>query len=407
VKEELTMAKEGITRRSFLKKSAKGAAAVTLAAMGGPVVRPVLGANEKVVTGVIGVGGRGQSHVRHLLQLGEEVAAVADVAEFRLAEAKRITGGKADTYADYRKLLERSDINAVVIATPDHWHQRQLIDSVEAGKDVYQEKPLSHTIKEGREMVAAVKRTGRIVQVGNQYRSDPHWARLKEEVDAGTFGKMRWIRVCDCRNWSKGDPFAPPPDFKPEGIDWETFLGKAPKVPFDAYRYFAWRWFWDYAGGIMTDLGAHQLGLVHWIMSVQWPKSVVANGAVYQLPHWETPDVVHAVFDYGDFSVVFSPEMLNGYDSDRGVWYGTDATLTTKGKYNIYPEFGDSSKPIKSWESQGGDHMKNWLDCVRSRKQPNSTIEYGHQVITACHMANISYRTGRKVTFDDVKADAL
>lgn len=400
------MVQDKMTRRSFLTKSAKGAAA-TLATMASPLVRPVLGANEKVVVGVIGVGGRGQDHVRHLLRLGETVAAVADVADFRADQAKKITGGKAETYKDYRKLLERKDINAVVIASPDHWHHRQLIDAVEAGKDVYQEKPLSHTIREGKEMVEAVKRTGRIVQVGNQYRSDPHWARVKEEVDAGTFGKMRWIRVCDCRNWSKGDPFAPPPDFKPEGIDWDAFLGKAPKVPFDGHRYFAWRWFWDYAGGIMTDLGAHQLGLVHWIMSVKWPKSAVANGAVYQIPHWETPDVVHAVLDYGEFTVVFTLQMLNGYDSDRGVWYGTDATMTTRDGYNIYPEFGDSSKPTKSWENQGGDHMKNWLDCVRSRKQPNSPIEYGHQVITACHMANISYRTGKKVTFEDVKDQAV
>ncbi|MDP2896640.1 MAG: Gfo/Idh/MocA family oxidoreductase [bacterium] len=401
------MIQDKMTRRSFLTKSAKGAAAVTLATMGSAVIGPVLGANDKLVVGVIGVGGRGQDHVRHLLRLGENVAAVADVADFRAEQAKKITGGKAETYKDYRKLLERKDVNAVVIASPDHWHHRQFIDSVEAGKDVYQEKPLSHTIREGKEMVEAVKRTGRIVQVGNQYRSDPHWARVKDEVEAGTFGKMRWIRVCDCRNWSKGDPFAPPPDFKPEGIDWEQFLGKAPKVPFDPYRYFAWRWFWDYAGGIMTDLGAHQLGLVHWIMNVKWPKSAVANGAAYQIPHWETPDVVHAVLDYGEFSVVFTPQMLNGYDGDSGVWYGTDATMTTKGKHNIYPEFGDSSTPIKSWENQGGDHMKNWLDCVRSRKQPNSTIEYGHQVITACHMANISYRTGKKVTFEDVKDEAV
>ncbi len=401
------MANRAITRRDFLKKSAKGAAAATIASIGAPFVGSALGANDRIVVGVIGAGGRGQSHIRHLQTLGVTVAAVSDVAAFRLEQAKKLAGGDADTYVDYRQLLERSDVNAVVLATPDHLHRDQLIDSVEAGKDVYMEKPLSHTIAEGKEMVAAVKRTGRIVQVGNQYRSDPHWARVKEEVEAGTFGKMRWIRVCDCRNWSRGDPFAPPSDFKAEGIDWDRFLGKAPKVPFEPHRYFAWRWFWDYAGGIMTDLGAHQIGLVHWIMSVKWPKSVAANGAVYQLPHWETPDVVHAVFDYGEFSVVFTPEMLNGHDSDRGVWYGTDATLTTEGRFNIHSEFGDTSKPIKSWENEGGDHMKNWLDCVRSRKQPNSPIEYGHQVITACHMANISYRTGKRVTFDDVKADAV
>lgn len=401
------MTNERITRRSFLKKSAKGAAAVTLASVGVPGVRSVLGANDRIIVGVIGTGGRGQSHIRHLLNLKEKVAAVSDVASFRLEQAKRLTGGKADGYVDYRRLLERKDINAVVIATPDHWHRDQFVDAVEAGKDVYQEKPLSHTIAEGKEMVAAVKRTGRIVQVGNQYRSDPHWARLKEEVEAGTFGKMRWIRVFDCRNWSKGDPFAPPSRFDRSGIDWDRFLGKAPKVPFDPYRYFAWRWFWDYAGGLLTDLGAHQLGLVHWILNVKWPKSVAANGNVYQLPHWETPDNVHAVLDYGEFAVVFSTEMLNGRDGDRGVWYGTDATLTTAGKFNIYPEFGDRGKPIKTWENQGGDHIKNWLDCVRSRKQPNSTIEYGHQVITACHMANIAYRTGRKVTFEDVKKDAV
>jgi len=400
------MTKEGITRRSFLKKSARGAAAVTLASLGAPIVRPVLGANDEIVVGVIGVGGRGQWHVRHVQELGAKVVAVSDVSSFRRDQAKRLTGGKADAYVDYRQLLERKDVNAVVIATPDHQHHDQLIDSVEAGKDVYIEKPLSHAIAEGKEMVAAVKRTGRIVQVGNQYRSDPHWAKVKEEVEAGTLGKVRWIRVFDCRNWSKGDPFAPPPKIEGE-IDWDRFLAKAPKVPFDPHRYFAWRWFWDYAGGIMTDLGAHQIGLVHWIMNAKWPKSVVANGAVYHLPHWETPDVVHAVFDYGEFSVVFSPQMMNGRDGDRGVFYGTDASLTTADGFNVYPEFGDTSKPIKSWQDEGGDHTKNWLDSVRSRKEPNSTIEYGHQVITACHMANISYRTGKRAYFDDVKKDAM
>ena len=210
----------------------------------------------------------------------------------------------------------------------------------------------------------------------------------------------------DCRNWVKKAPFAPPADFKDaDKIDWKRFLGSAPARSFDAYRYFAWRWFWDYAGGLMTDIGAHQLDIVQWLGGQEkGPKSVVANGGNYHFKYWETPDVVHGVWDYGKFAATFAVEFVNGYDGVGATFYGTKQTLWADADkevrvYDTIDKPKPDQKPIDSWkvEYEGPAHMKNWLACCKSRKQPNSTIELGHRVITAAHLANMSYRSGKKV----------
>jgi predicted dehydrogenase len=400
------------TRRDFLAASA--AASLTAVSY-----NRVYGANEKLKLGLIGAGGRGRSILGEALKLGHHCVALADVAPFRLDGAvKFVTSFKQDkpaTFPNHKELLAHPGVDAVMIATPDLHHKEVLLAAMAAGKDAYCEKPLSKTIEEGKEMVKAVRAAKKIVQVGNQRHSGPHWAKAREAVQSPAFGDLVWVKVWDCRNWVKKDPFAPPKDFtdaQAKAIDWDAFQGNAPKRPFDPYRYFAWRWYWDYAGGLLTDIGAHQLDVVQWLGGVDAPKSVVANGGVYHFKYWETPDVVHGVWDYGKFAATFAVEFVNGYDGVGCTFYGTKQTLWADADreirlYNTIDQPLTEQKPVATWPSRNETdlHVKNWLESVLARKEPNSTIELGHRVITACHLANMAYRTGKKIVWDAEKEE--
>jgi predicted dehydrogenase len=401
------------TRRTFLKGSAAGAGAL---AFGVPSIG-ALGANERLNIGLIGCGNRGRSIMTEAVKNGCKLVAVADCAEFRFAALKPVLdklghSGKPGRYSDYRQLLDHKDLDAVIIATPDHHHKEQLLAAMAAGKHAYCEKPLSHTIEEGKEMVKAVRDAKRIVQVGNQRHSGEHWARCRDVIQSSDFGQLVWVKVWDCRNWVKRDPFAPPKDFGEEAIksvDWDTFLGKAPKRKFDPIRYWSWRWYWDYAGGLMTDIGAHQLDIVQWLGGVDAPKSVVANGGNYHFAHWETPDVIHGVWDYGKFAATFAVEFVNGYDGVGATFYGTKMTLDADAQggagirvYDTIDKPTANQKPKMEWkvENETPMHVKNWVESVKDNKDPSSPIELGHKVITAAHLANMAYRTGKKVVWD-------
>ena len=425
------------TRRSFLKSGT--ATAAGLITFGVPAVN-ALGANDRLNIGLIGCGGRGRSLMREAVKQGQNIVALCDVADFRIDDAlndllKARTAGRAAvgggsahatasravrekpaTYRDHRKLLEHKNLDAVIIATPDHWHHDVLIDTMAAAKDTYVEKPLSHSIEEGKSMVSAVRKTKCVVQVGNQRHSGEHWRRCREVIASPDFGDLVWVKVWDCRNWVKRDPFAPPKGFHydPAKLDWRRFLGHAPQRDFDPHRYFAWRWYWDYAGGLMTDIGAHQLDIVQWLGGVEAPKSVVANGGVYHFKYWETPDVIHGVWDYGTFAATFAVEFVNGYDGVGATFYGTKMTLWADADkevrvYRTIDKPLPTQKPVMAWkvEYEGPAHMANWLECCRSRKEPNSTIELGHQVITAAHLANMAYRSGKKVVWDASKQQVV
>ena len=400
------------TRRQFL-----AAGAATLAA---PAIN-ALGANEKLTIGLIGSGNRGRTIIRECIKNGHHVVACSDVAKFRhdfISDVIVKDGqAKPTVYDDYRKVLEHKGVDAVVIATPDHHHREQLLAAMDAGKHVYIEKPLSHTIEQGKEMVAAVRKAKKIVQVGNQRHSGEHWKRCRDVIQSPDFGELVWVKVWDCRNWIKRDPFAPPKDFseKTAGVNWAAFLGSAPKVAFDPVRYWSWRWFWDYAGGLMTDIGAHQLDVVQWLGGVDAPKSVVANGGTYHFKHWETPDVIHGVWDYGKFAATFAVEFVNGYDGVGCTFYGTKMTMHADADaggeikfYDTIDKFTPAMKPKQAWkvENETPLHVKNWLDSVVANKDPNSTIELGHRVITAAHLANMAYRSGKKVLWDAAKETA-
>ncbi len=402
----------GSTRREFLKRTGGKAASLGLAAgyatvhAAKPVTaasaRRVIGANDRVRIGVIGTGGRGGWFIKEARKQGADVVAVCDVCTIRLNQGKRLAGGEPFATDEYLRLLDRNDIDGVNISTPDHWHHNMLLDAVKAGKDVYIEKPLSKTIEEGKSMVKAVRATDCIVQVGNHRRSGDHWLRAKEVIESGKLGKITWVRVFDTRNWSKNDPFGSTEDIR-DKVDWKKFIGPAPWHEFDAHRYFAWRWYWDYAGGLMTDIGAHQLDVVQWLMGRDGPKRVAANGGNYFFDYWETPDVVHSVLDYDDFCAVFSVGFLNDQGRVGGEFYGTDATLVVADKFSVYPQGGRRPREaLEEWPNkyEGPAHVANFLDCIRTRKEPNSPIETGHRVITAAHLGNISYRSGKRVGWD-------
>jgi predicted dehydrogenase len=404
------------TRRTFLKGSAASAGAL---AFGVPAVG-AQGANERLNIGLIGCGNRGRTIMSEAVKNGCKLVAAADCAEFRFAALKPVLdklghSGRPGLYSDYRMLLDHKDLDAVIIATPDHHHKEQLLAAMAAGKHAYCEKPLSHTIEEGKEMVKAVRDAKRIVQVGNQRHSGEHWARCRDVIQSSDFGELVWVKVWDCRNWIKRDPFAPPKDFDEDeikGIDWDVFQGKASKRKFDPIRYWSWRWFWDYAGGLMTDIGAHQLDIVQWLGGVDAPKSVVANGGNYHFKHWETPDVIHGVWDYGKFAATFAVEFVNGYDGVGATFYGTKMTLDADAQggagirvYDTIDRPAPNQKPKMEWkvENETPMHVKNWVEAVKDNKDPSSPIELGHKVITAAHLANMAYRSGKKIVWDAEK----
>ncbi len=388
-------------RRTFLETTGKigAAAAVTALASG-----KVLGANEKIRLGGIGTGDRGTDRLRTAKRLGAEIVAFADVNDAMMDRACEKLEVNPQRYVDYNDLLARDDVDGVIVAAPDHWHYQIVIDALKAGKDIYIEKPLTRTIEEGQKIVQAVKESKQIVQVGNHRRSGEHWAIAQEKYAEGKIGEIKYVRTWDCR-YRLVDPYQRRAEdkelYNPTRIDWDRFLGTAPKIPFNAERCSAWRWFWDYAGGLMTDIGPHMLDVAMWITSCMGPSSVVCDGGNYHYPRWETPDNVHAILDCSTFAIVFSVQFMNGYEKDGAAFYGTEGSIiqSPDGNFRLY---NTDNKEVESWKrgDEGTNHMKNFMDCMRSRKEPNSPVEMGHRVITGAHLANISYREGKRVEWD-------
>jgi predicted dehydrogenase len=405
-----------LTRRDFLTTSTRTAAALgvgsMLASRTAAAERRKIGANDRITIGIIGSGGMGTYDVRATCNVDNVVcAALCDLAEFRLdrasaaatevMESKGHTGIRIDRYGDYRKLLDRKDIDAVIIATPDHWHRRPFIAACEAGKHIYQEKPFSFSIQDGDDMLAAAKKRPELtIQIGTQRRSGSHYSKAKAIIDEGKLGRIMYARAYDCRNFvSNPDPFAPQQVSGP--IDWDTFQEPCKnKVSYDPWRYFAWRWYWDYANGLLTDVGVHVLDVVHWLTGCDTPRSAVCNGGVYGLKYWETPDVVDAVWDYGTHSVAFTSNFTNGFQGNGLTLYGTEATLEIRGAHIYVWAEGQRDKPLYEWAPEGIAHQHNWIDCIRSGEQPNAPVELGVSSLLPLHLATLAYRKGTRVTWD-------
>ena len=396
------------TRRSFLATSAVSAGAFAVHQF---TPQSVLGANDALRIGGIGVGDRGSGRIRTAKRLGAKIVALADVNQAMLERCDNGIEQKSQHYVDHNDLLARDDIDGVVIAAPDHWHYQILLDAIKAKKDVYIEKPLSRTIEQGKEMVKAVEASRQVVTVGNHRRSGKHWAIAHDKIKGGAIGDIKWVRTWDTR-YRLVDPYQKRAKDKnlydPKRIDWQRFLGTAPKRPFDAERCSAWRWYWDYAGGLMTDIGPHMLDVAMWLTDCLGPKSVVCNGGNYHYPRWETPDNVHAILDCATFSIVFDVQFMNGYDGDGAAFFGTEGSII-QGRDGNFRRYGLDNKEIEMWErgDEGTAHMENWLECIRSRKEPNSPVATGNRVIVGAHLANIGYRNGKRIDYDPVKEEIL
>jgi predicted dehydrogenase len=418
-----------MNRRTFLQSSAALAGA-----SGSGMAAP----SDRVRVGVIGCGGQGRNDLGDFHKNADvEIAAVCDVFRPNLNRAKDMTGGKAEAYTDFRRVLDRKDIDAVVVATPDHWHPLITINACDAGKDVYVEKPISHNVREGRLMVEAARRNKRVVQVGLQQRSGTHFQRAVKAVQEGGIGRVIFAQ---CWNHSAaGNGLGFPKDTEPPAdLDWDMWLGPAPKVPYNPARR-SFHFWWDYGGGQLTNWCVHLIDVVHWATGLDRPVTVTASGGNWHYKDCrECPDTQEVVWEYPDMLVRYSTLVHNSFgpNGDTGnkpfgsygiMMQGTKGTLIIdRAGYQILPQLTSHTDPgamgsLNAYDDLAGvgyyytgggiseqgttsvqhfPHVRNFLDCVKSRKQPTVDIEIGHRTTSACLIGNIAWRVGQKLQWD-------
>lgn len=378
----------------------------------------VLGANDRINIGLIGCGDRGTAiWKKFLLNSDVNPVAVCDVYDnFRNRAAATAPG--LQTFGDFRRLLELKELDAVVIATPDHWHAIPTILACAAGRDVYVEKPLSLTVAEGRQMVRAARRHQRVVQTGSQQRSGPHYQKALRLIQDGVIGPVHKISAGFTRNGMPGfKPVELGPE-KPAGLDWEMWLGPAPYVPFDPFRcIYHFRWFWNYSGGQMTNWGAHNLDIARWVLKARGPQAVTSFGGRYELKDGgQTPDVQEIIYQFDDCLVTWSGREVNRLRDEYLVFHGTKGSLSImRDGFSVIPEIWRGLKnrntvPEMEPLEEKGDarkmedlHIRNFLDCVKSRQTPIADVEEGHLTAVMCHLGNIATRLGRTLKWDAEK----
>ncbi len=430
----------GLTRRAFVQTTVTGLTALS--------ARHVLGANERINVGLIGFGLIGRFHLAALLEQSDaRIAAVCDVHRGRVEAAAAMAGTNPARYGDFRKLLEDKNVDTVYVATPDHWHALMTMMACAAGKDVYVEKPLTLFVREGRWMLEVARRTQRVIQVGTQNRSGPPFQKARELIQQGRLGQIVAASNNNLRNISPG--FGNPPDgTPPPELDYDMFLGPAPKRPYNPNRsIYHFRWFWDYSGGQATNLGQHSLDLVHWTLGVKAPKSVYSLGGRWFLKdNCEVPDTQDVIMEYPGFTVTCQYREATAGRGGLGMggltYYGTKGCLPiSRGGFELHADprinpnnavagiLGVKGHPVggpqlepetrgQFWTTPANDasgdaikdyarHTRNFLDCVKSRKQPLSDLQSGHEVATACHLSNLSLRTGRKIVWDAEREEII
>ncbi len=418
-----------VTRRTFVRVA--GTTALTAASYG-----RVLGAGERVGVGFVGFGLIGKRHVLDFQsQKDADLVAVAEVHRGRRDEAAALMGGAAKGHGDFRRLLDDKDVHAVVVSTPDHWHALPTMLACAAGKDVYVEKPLTLFVREGRGMIDVARRHKRVVQVGTQQRSGPHYQRARDLLRAGHLGKITSVRMTAFRNVMPG--FGRPADCDPPaGLDWDFWLGPAPKRPYNPNRaLYHFRWFWDTSGGQMTNLISHSLDIVYWALGLKGPTAVSSAGGRFSLQdNGETPDTQEATLEYPGLVAQCSiREASAGPKTAYLEFFGPKGSLSLSRAgftvtpdpktppENVVPQFAgahpvggpkrvEAAAPepwTKAVEDRSGKvseqfvlHVRDFLDGVKSRKEPISDLESAHRVATACHLANVSLRLGRKLRWD-------
>jgi predicted dehydrogenase len=411
-----------VNRRVFIKNSAKTAAGLSLA----PAFASNLVAcapSDRINVGLIGCNGMGFSDLTAFLTHPEvECIALCDVDENvlnkRAADVEKMRGAKpANLYKDWRKLIDNKDINVVIIGTPDHWHCLQMVAACEAGKDVYCEKPIGNSIEECNLMIKAAKKNKTIVQVGQWQRSDPHWLDAVDFLRSGKLGKIRLVRVFSYQGWCPSIPVLPD-QAVPEGVDYDMWLGPATSRPFNRNRFhFTFRWFWDYAGGLMTDWGVHLLDYALFGMDVTTPKSIMAMGGKYGYPDdaCETPDSLQTIYEFDGFNILWDHAIgINdgAYGRNHGLGFvGENGTLVVdRTGWEVIPEVvsGETrmeAVPLAKGTGQGlANHVQNHLDCIKKRKaNTNTNVEIAAHIAKFGHLGNIAYRTGKKLVWDGHK----
>jgi len=439
-------------RRNLLKGAALGAIAgatpVLAQTAGGD--KPKAPPSDRVRVGCIGVGGMGTGNMRQFLNHSDvEVVAVCDVSKTNLERAVGLTDGKAKGYRDFRRLLDDNSIDAVMIGTPEHWHAIMTVLACGAGKDVYVEKPAGHYIRDSRLMLEAGRKNNRVVQVGSQQRSGTHFQRVVKYVQEGKIGDVFYA---SCWNHSPlRSPRTVPPQPTAEELDWDLWLGPAPKKSWEEVMRFGGRgqgW-WDFYGGMLTEWGAHLADVILWAMKAKMPETVVATGGLFTYTGAEIPDTLQVTYKYPGFVMHYS--ILNhntfGLNGSPGAarfgsygmqFHGTKGTLfVDRGEFILTPQLvrveetiprpdlppaaqrrtGEDMRapgyyytaeigPERSDSSdQGNAHVRNFIDCVKSRQRPNADIEDGHNTNAVCRLGNIAYRVGRLLKWDSAKQE--
>jgi predicted dehydrogenase len=410
------------TRRVFLKNTALTTAGLALT----PALSSALtgcAPSDRINVGLIGCNGMGFADLTAFLDHSQvECLALCDIDESvlngRAANVEKMRGRKpANLYKDWRKLIDNKDINIVIVGTPDHWHCLQMIAACDAGKDVYCEKPIGRTIGECNLMVNAAKRNKTVVQVGQWQRSDPHWQDAVKFIQSGKLGKIRLVRVFSYQGWCPTIPvLADEPT--PPGVDYDMWLGPAPGRPFNRNRFhFTFRWFWDYAGGLMTDWGVHLLDYALYGMNVTTPKSVMAMGGKYGYPTdaCETPDSLQTIYEFDGFNVMWDHAIgINdgAYGRNHGLGFvGENGTLVIdRDGWEVIPEDVNGKKrmeavPLAKGTGKGlNKHVTNFLECVNKRDpNTNASVEIGAHIAKFSALGNIAYRTGKKLVWDGTK----
>lgn len=419
------------TRRNFIRQATLLGAGLSVSPFFIKANGHKVDANDKIRIGLIGCNGMGFSDLTAFIKNPEvECIALADVDQSVLdkqaAKLQELTGNKPKhIYKDWRRLIDNKDIDVVIVGTPDHWHCLQMVAACEAGKDVYCEKPLGNSIEECNVMVRAAEKYNRVVQVGQWQRSDPHWQDAMAFVHSGKLGKIRTVRVFSYQGWCPSIPVKPDEPV-PAGVDYDMWLGPAPARPFNRNRFhFTFRWFWDYAGGLMTDWGVHLLDYALYGMKVTAPNSIMASGGKFGYPDdaCETPDLLQTIYTFDDFTVMWDHAIGiddGAYGRNHGLGFvGENGTLVLdRGGWEVIPEKVNGVErmeavPLKKAYGGGGLnlHVKNHLECIKTRNRNcNASIEIGSHIAKFSQLGNIAYRTGKKLTwngktFNDTEAD--
>ncbi|MGV3589839.1 MAG: Gfo/Idh/MocA family protein [Adhaeribacter sp.] len=438
-------------RRAFLKKAAMGT--VGLAAMNlgfsAKSYGRILGANDRVQVGIVGFSNRFRSSLvpsfmNHAKDLNFEFAAVSDIWNRRrdAAEAyiKSKAGVKIKKHRNNDELYDNKDIDAVIISTADFQHALMGVEAVRAGRDAYIEKPMAETMEDARALLKAVEETKKIVQIGSQRRSAPNYIAANEYIRSGKFGDITMVEMC----WNVNQPgrwrVPEVKDIRQEDTDWDRFLMNRPKVAWDPRKYLEFRLFWPYSSGIPGQWMAHQIDTVHWFTGLDHPRSVAANGGIYMWKDGRTnADTLTAVMDYGPqndmtkgFQVIFTSRFHNAAGGTKELYFSNGGMInldtnkiTSEGgltkkmadEMGMKPNLLESSTlpnatRMETGANTGGDpmtslHMRNWMECVRSRKTPNASVKAGYNHSIANIMTRIAMETGKRVTFDDTKQDVV